>query len=171
MSRAFDRGPGTVNGPVVRPMTPADLSEVLGIECSAYQFPWSERVFQDCLRAGCTCQVAADGGRVRGYGILSVAANEAHLLNLCVDPAEHRRGWGGWLLRRLFDVARERSADRMFLEVRPSNQPAVRLYEAHGFVHVGTRRGYYPGLAGRREDARVYTLSLRRGDGNGVARP
>ena len=142
-------------------MTPADLPAVSGIECTAYVFPWSEQVFRSCLRAGYACRVAAEGENVRGYGILSFKANEAHLLNLCVDPAEHRRGWGGWLLRHLFGIARRRRADRMFLEVRPSNRAAVRLYERHGFVHVGARRGYYPVASGAREDARVYALSLR----------
>ncbi len=142
-------------------MTPADLPAVSDIEASAYLFPWSEQVFRTCLRAGYACRVAAEGDRVRGYGILSLAAVEAHLLNLCIDPAEQGRGWGGWLLRHLFGIARVRRAERMFLEVRPSNRAAVRLYEGHGFVHVGTRRGYYPAACGGREDARVYALSLR----------
>ena len=142
-------------------MMPADLPAVSDIEASAYLFPWSEQVFRSCLRAGYACRVAAEGGRVRGYGIVSLAADEAHLLNLCIDPAEQGRGLGGWLLRHLFGIARVRLAERMFLEVRPSNRTAVRLYEGHGFVHVGTRRGYYPAPCGRREDARVYTLSLR----------
>ena len=142
-------------------MSPADLPAVSDIEASAYLFPWSEQVFRTCLRAGYSCRVAAEGDRVCGYGILSLAADEAHLLNLCIDPAEQGRGWGGWLLRHLFGIARVRRAERMFLEVRPSNRAAVRLYEGHGFVHVGTRRGYYPAARGEREDARVYALSLR----------
>ena len=142
-------------------MTPADLSEVSDIEVSAYLFPWSQEVFRSCLRAGYACRLAAEGDRVRGYGILSLAANEAHLLNLCIAPAEQGRGWGGWLLRHLFGIARVRQAERMFLEVRPSNRAAVRLYEGHGFVHVGTRRSYYPAASGGREDAHVYSLSLR----------
>ena len=146
-------------------MTLADLPSVSDIEASAYRFPWSEQVFRSCLRAGYACRVAAEGDRVRGYGIVSLAANEAHLLNLCIDPARQGRGWGGWLLRRLFDVVRDRRAERMFLEVRPSNRPAVRLYEGHGFVHVGTRRGYYPAGSGGREDARVYALSFRHEEG------
>lgn len=165
MLRTFDRGPVAVDGAAARPMTLADLPSVACIEASAYRFPWSEQVFRSCLRAGYTCRVATEGDRVRGYGIVSLAANEAHLLNLCVDPAEHGRGWGGWLLRRLFGIARVRRAERMFLEVRPSNRPAVRLYEGHGFVHVGTRRGYYPATSGGREDARVYALSLRHEEG------
>ena len=146
-------------------MTLADLPSVSDIEASAYRFPWSEQVFRSCLRAGYACRVAAEGDRVRGYGIVSLAANEAHLLNLCVDPARQGGGWGGWLLRRLLDVVRARRAERMFLEVRPSNRPAVRLYEGHGFVHVGTRRGYYPAGSGGREDARVYALSFRHEEG------
>ena len=165
MLRTFDRGPVAVDGAAARPMTLADLPSVACIEASAYRFPWSEQVFRSCLRAGYTCRVATEGDRVRGYGIVSLAANEAHLLNLCIDPAEHGRGWGGWLLRRLFGIARVRRAERMFLEVRPSNRPAVRLYEGHGFVHVGTRRGYYPATSGGREDARVYALSLRHEEG------
>ena len=145
----------------MRAMTAADLPAVFGIERAAYEFPWSERVFRDCLRVGHVCRVVEEGRRVRGYGILSLAAEGAHLLNLCVDPFEQGRGWGGWLLRHLFGLARERNAERMFLEVRPSNRAAVRLYEAHGFVHAGTRHGYYPDAAGKREDARVYVLSLR----------
>ena len=146
-------------------MTPADLPAVSNIEAAAYRFPWSEQVFRSCLRSGYACRVAAEGARVRGYGIVSLAANEAHLLNLCIDPAEQGRGWGGWLLRHLFAIARIRHAERMFLEVRPSNGAAVRLYEGHGFVHVGTRRGYYPDASGEREDARVYALSLRPEEG------
>ncbi len=161
MFRTFDRGPVTVDGATARPMTPADLPAVSDIEACAYRFPWSEQVFRSCLRAGYACRVAAEGGRVRGYGILSLAANEAHLLNLCIAPPEQGRGWGGWLLRHLFGIARIRRAERMFLEVRPSNRLAVRLYEGHGFVHVGMRRDYYPAVTGGREDARVYALSLR----------
>ena len=101
------------------------------------------------------------GSACAGTGSCPLAAGEAHLLNLCIDPAEQGRGWGGWLLRHLFGIARVRRAERMFLEVRPSNRTAVRLYEGHGFVHVGTRRGYYPAACGEREDARVYALSLR----------
>lgn len=142
-------------------MTAADLPAVFGIERAAYEFPWPEGVFRDCLRAGHACRVAEAGRRIRGYGILSLAAGEAHLLNLCVDPFEQGRGWGRWLLRHLFGLARGRNAQRMLLEVRPSNRTAVQLYEAHGFVHAGTRRGYYPGAAGKREDARVYVLPLR----------
>ena len=163
MSRAFDLGPDppdSIGGASARPMTAIDVPVVAGIESTAYAFPWSEPVFRGCLRAGHVCRVALEGHRIRGYGILSVAANEAHLLNLCVDPARQGRGWGGWLLRHLFAVARTRRAERMFLEVRPSNRSAVRLYEAHGFVPVGTRRGYYPDGCGGREDARVYTLVL-----------
>ena len=165
MLRTFDRGPVALDGATVRPMTLADLPSVSDIEASAYRFPWSEQVFRSCLRAGYTCRVAAEGDRVRGYGIVSLAANEAHLLNLCVDPTRQGRGWGGWLLRRLFDVVRARRTERMFLEVRPSNRPAVRLYEGHGFVHVGTRRGYYPAGSGGREDARVYALSFPHEEG------
>jgi len=62
----------------------SDVPEILRIERSSYAFPWTEGIFCDCLRVNYTCRVAEIGVAVAGYGIMSVAAGEAHLLNLCV---------------------------------------------------------------------------------------
>ena len=71
----------------IRDMTHDDLSMVSDIERRSYEFPWSHGVFRDCLLAGYQCIVLERDGDVAGYGILSVAAGEAHILNLCVGPA------------------------------------------------------------------------------------
>lgn len=146
--------------PFARPMSVVDLADVLTIEKQAYDFPWSHGVFKDCLRIGYSCWVLAEGQGIHGYGIMSVAAGEAHILNLCVRPRRQRQGLGARMLRQLCRVACELRATTVLLEVRPSNGVAVRLYERHGFERIGKRRDYYPHLNGR-EDAFVYALECR----------
>ncbi len=131
-----------------------DLDAVLGIEARAYHFPWSRQIFADCLIAGyLTSVLEADTG-VIGYSILSTAAAEAHILNLCVDPALQRRGYGRQMLAHLLDYADSIGVERVFLEVRPSTMAAIRLYEQAGFTRLGVRKSYYRAVDGR-EDALV----------------
>jgi ribosomal-protein-alanine N-acetyltransferase len=91
-----------------------------------------------------------------------IAAGEAHLLNLSVAGPWQRRGLGREILGFVLQLARRRGAQRILLEVRPSNQAARVLYAAAGFTEVATRRGYYPAGAGR-EDAIVLQLELEKG--------
>jgi ribosomal-protein-alanine N-acetyltransferase len=140
-------------------MREADIDDVLYIERGAYAFPWSEGIFRDCLRVGYSCWVLEDGGAMVGYGIMSVGAGESHILNLCIGPGEQGRGLGRYLLEHLLAVARDHHARTTMLEVRPSNAPALRLYNNMGFNEVGVRRGYYPDRHGR-EDALVLALEL-----------
>jgi ribosomal-protein-alanine N-acetyltransferase len=91
--------------------------------------------------------------------MLSLAADEAHVLNVCVDPLVQSRGHGRRLLRELVRVARQRGAVRVFLEVRPSNAPAIALYHSEGFNEIGRRPRYYPADNGR-EDALVMAMEL-----------
>ncbi|MGK0169933.1 MAG: ribosomal-protein-alanine N-acetyltransferase [Gammaproteobacteria bacterium] len=148
-----------MNGATPRPMTVDDIDRVQEIEQAAYEFPWSIGVFKDCLRVGYSCWVVADDRAIHGYGIMSVAAGESHILNLCIAPTTQRHGLGERLLRHLCEAANGHRAQTMFLEVRPSNGVATRLYERHSFRRVGLRRDYYPHSDGR-EDAYVYALDL-----------
>jgi ribosomal-protein-alanine N-acetyltransferase len=145
---------------VIRPMRATDIAEVAGIERSAYQFPWSEGIFIDCLRVGYVCRVVTISRRVMGYGVMSVGAGEAHILNLCVGEAFRCHGVGKRLLTSLIERATAAGMGAAFLEVRPSNTAAIRLYLSMGFEHVGGRRGYYQAADGR-EDAAVLKLALR----------
>ena len=135
-----------------RPMLDGDLGMVLAIERNAYGFPWTRAIFQDCLRVGYCCWVLERASEIAGYGVMSVAAGECHILNLCVDPSAQRAGLGRQILQHLLDIAGKHRADTAFLEVRPSNAAAKRLYQAAGFDEVGMRRNYYPAVNGR-EDA------------------
>ena len=146
--------------PVVRPMTHEDLDAVAGIEQQSYDYPWSTGIFRDCLLAGYHCIVIEQGDELRGYGILSVAAGEAHVLNVCVAPAFRRRGYGLALLQRLIGEARGARVKRMYLEVRPSNLAAINMYKGIGFATIGRRRDYYRAADDRREDALVLALTL-----------
>jgi len=138
----------------IRPMRVTDVAEVVAIERSSYQFPWSEGIFRDCLRVGYVCRVVTLSRQVVAYGVMSFGAGEAHILNLCVEQAHRCRGVGRQLLGALIERASAASMSEAFLEVRPSNTAAIRLYLALGFEQVGMRRGYYQ-AAGGREDAAV----------------
>lgn len=145
--------------PEMRPMRLDEVAEVAAVETRAYEFPWSEGIFRDCLRAGYNCWVLVRDDAIIGYGVLSVAAGEAHVLNVCIAPDAQGEGHGRRLMRRLIDLARWHSAERVFLEVRPSNPRAIQLYHSLGFNEIGRRPNYYPAARGR-EDAIVMALEL-----------
>ena len=142
-----------------RAMGHDDLSLVSDIERRSYEFPWSHGVFRDCLLAGYQNIVLVSDRRVIGYGVLSVAAGEAHILNICVDPHFRALGYGSRLLDEMLFRARAASVREIFLEVRPSNVTAVRLYQKKGFHKVADRPAYYQARGGR-EDAAVYVRKL-----------
>ena len=148
-------------GERLRPMTVADLDRVMEIEPRAYEFPWSEGIFRDCLRVGYCCWCYEENDELTGYGVMSVAAGESHILNLTVRPEVQRKGIGRKLLKHFIQLARRHNADTLMLEVRPSNTAAIRLYEAQGFNEIGVRRNYYPAADGR-EDALLLALYLTR---------
>lgn len=145
--------------PRIRPMHADDVAAVFAVEHRAYRFPWTLGIFHDCLRVGYSCWVLEVGGRIVGHSVLSSGAGEAHLLNICVEPAEQGRGYGRHFLMHMVDVARGHKADTLFLEVRPSNRAAIALYESAGFNQVGHRRDYYPAVKGR-EDALIFARVL-----------
>jgi ribosomal-protein-alanine N-acetyltransferase len=143
----------------LRPMDESDVDKVIDVERLAYEFPWTPAIFRDCLRVGYCCWVAALGEEVVGYGIMSVAVAESHILNVCVRPDMQGQGLGRKLMHRLMSLARAHQADTAYLEVRPSNQTALGLYASLGFSQVGVRRAYYPARSGR-EDALILAKEL-----------
>lgn len=146
----------------IRPMRDDDVEHVLRIEQASYAFPWSESIFRDCVRVGYQCNALEVGPVLAGYSVLSSGAGEAHLLNLCVRDEFRFRGMGRLLLQHMMRQARADGALLIFLETRPSNLAAIRLYHSQGFVQIGVRQGYYQAV-GRREDAIVMRRSLDAG--------
>ncbi len=145
---------------VIREMRQTDLATVAGIERSAYEFPWSSGIFRDCLLAGYTSLVLEQGTAVIGYGIMSVAAGEAHLLNLALAQSARGQGHGWQLLQHILDLAQGAGVEGLYLEVRPSNRAALALYHQAGFEVIGRRRAYYRAIGGT-EDAVVLVRRLR----------
>jgi len=146
--------------PLLRPLAEADLDRLAAIEERAYRHQgWSRGIFSDCLRVGYSGWGVEDDGTLAGYGFVSVAVGESHLLNLAVDPGHQGRGLGRLLLAQMLQSAREWGAECMFLEVRPSNRRARLLYARTGFTEFGRRRDYYPAPNGR-EDALVLCRRL-----------
>lgn len=143
----------------IRDMEHDDLAMVSDIERRSYEFPWSHGVFRDCLLAGYQSCVLVREDRVAGYGILSVAAGEAHILNLCIEPEYRSLGYGELILDELLFRARSASVREIFLEVRPSNDRALALYRKKGFHQVANRPAYYQANKGR-EDAAVLAKKL-----------
>jgi ribosomal-protein-alanine N-acetyltransferase len=144
----------------LRAMTAADLAAVVEIEHSVYPFPWTAGIFSDCLRVGYHCTILELDVVLVGYGIIASGAGEAHLLNLCVREEFRNRGFGGALLSDLMASAAKSGADVVFLEVRPANTAAIRLYETMGFRQSGLRPGYYQSASGR-EDALVMRREVK----------
>jgi ribosomal-protein-alanine N-acetyltransferase len=144
----------------------ADLDDVMSIEARAYPFPWSRGNMIDSLAAGhaAWCLRANGDGRrpgpLLGYLIAMTGVEETHLLNITVNPEAQGAGHATRLLRGLMGAARARGDTQLWLEVRPSNLRARRLYEHLGFEQVGLRRGYYPDAGSRREDALVLRRRL-----------
>ena len=140
-------------------MTAEDIDTVFAIEQRVHAFPWTLGNFADCLDSGYRAWVLRVAGATAGYAVVTLALDEAQLLDIGVDAAWQRSGLGRGLMEFLFDEARRAGATRMFLEVRESNAAGRALYARCGFAQVGVRRDYYP-TSGGRESALVLARDL-----------
>lgn len=138
----------------LRGMEEADLSTVVAIEAEAFSSPWTEASMREMLRRpeARTLVAAEASGRVVGYAVWIPIGDQAELMNLAVTSSERRRGIGRLLLDRMLERVEGEGVSEVFLEVRPTNEPALHLYREAGFERIGVRRGYY---SNPREDAWV----------------
>jgi [ribosomal protein S18]-alanine N-acetyltransferase len=143
------------------PLGVSDLDTLLAIETAAYPFPWSRGNFIDSLNAGYLARKRVDAtGQWLGYFIAMPGVLEVHLLNLTVAPPHQGRGHARAMLDELVRESRALGAQRLWLEVRTSNERAQAIYRRYGFRDVGLRRGYYPAGPLARENAIVMSLTL-----------
>jgi len=142
-----------------RPMLFDDVPRIMEIEVASYDHPWTAGIFRDCIRVGYNCWVYEINHQIQAYGLISVAANEAHILNICVSGEYRGQGVGRKMLHKLLQVAESKQVDSIFLEVRESNDAAIHLYDKEGFNRLGIRKAYYPAKDGR-EDALVFAKAL-----------
>jgi len=136
-----------------------DIAAIMEVEREIYPYPWTLGNFADSLYAGYSCWVTEVGRDLAGYAVLMLVPPEAHLLNIGIAAHWQRKGLGRKFLAHLIKTARAYHAKTIFLEVRPSNTAAHKLYTAAGFNEVAIRRGYYP-MDNGREDAILMALVL-----------
>lgn len=141
------------------PMQAGHLDWIEAHEASLHAFPWSRGNFLDSLAAGHGAWILKEEGCMLAYAIVLAVLDEAHLLNISVIRSAQRRGLGRIFLEWLHGDARSKGATQFFLEVRPSNTPALSLYRALGYEQIGLRKGYYSAEDGR-EDAIVMRRRL-----------
>lgn len=143
---------------LIESMSYSDLPSVLAIEKRSFKTPWTKQAFTELMReAGALYLVAKIDEQVVGYGIGWLGPKELHIGNLAVEEGRRRRGIGSLILKRLTREAWERGIQRMTLEVRTTNQPAIALYKRHGFREMAIRKGYYKS---ENEDALVMMRQL-----------
>ncbi len=145
---------------ILRDMDYGDVEAVMRIEQSIYPYPWTTGNFIDSLDSGYTCMVAELDGALVGYVVLMPSVDEAHLLTIGIASEHQRKGLGEEILSRMMAMAHDSGINRIILEVRPSNTPALALYRKCGFQQIGLRRGYYPADNDTREDAIVMACTL-----------
>jgi [ribosomal protein S18]-alanine N-acetyltransferase len=130
-----------------------DLNAIEEIERSSYPTPWSRSMFaSELAKPSSLCLGAFEGDRLVGYLIISRYVDAWHVMNVAVAPEHRRRHIASMLLERLFDETAGEGRRGYTLEVRVSNDIAIRLYERAGFRPRGIRRGYY---TDNREDALI----------------
>ena len=156
------------------PMEAGDLDAVLSLEQISHAHPWTRGNFSDSLAAGhwAYCirpdSVDAEPGSyldpqvLWAYCVLYPAVDELHLLNITVAPKLRRLGIAVRMMKAIEGIAASRKIPRIILEVRPSNIPAITLYQSLGYETIGVRKGYYPAdeSTGQREDAQVMAKSI-----------
>ena len=142
-----------------------DLEPILAIEQLSFQWPWGRRSFEGELSCQNACSYvvktapADKEARIAGYAFLRRVADELHVLKIAISPAQRRHGMATWLLNHCFTLSAHQGANSVFLEVRRSNTPAIKLYEKLGFREIGRRPNYYPDS---KEDALVMMKDLAR---------
>ena len=137
----------------IRPLGLTDLNSIDGIEQRAYRTPWSRSMFaSELAKSSSICLGAFDDERLIGYIVNSRYVDAWHVMNVAVDPEFQRRGIASRLLERLFELTVDDDGRGYTLEVRVSNNEAIKLYEKLGFERHGIRRGYY---TDNREDALI----------------
>lgn len=140
-------------------MTLDDVDYVLTVENEVYPYPWTKQILQDCIRVGYECWLALENDTVVAHAIASVAAGESHLLNLSVSKKHQGKGIGKAFITFMVNIVRSKQATVMLLEVRPSNLPAIKCYDAVGFNEIGCRKDYYPSDNGK-EDALLFAKEI-----------
>ena len=155
-------GFGRSSPPVIRPLRIAKARDCARLHAAEFAYPWSAEEIADLIAASSTLSASAldpATGRVRGFVLARVAADEAEILTIAVETAAQGKGVGRALMREALRQAANAGARTIFLEVAAENAAAVALYLRLGFLKVAERTGYYRKKSGQRATA----IMMRRG--------
>jgi ribosomal-protein-alanine N-acetyltransferase len=130
---------------IIRPATLSDIGQIYPLERSCSRNPWSrDSLVNELSNPGSISLVMQlPDGQIAGFVCSSLVLDELQILETAVRPDYRNRGLGSLLINSLLSQATEKNAVRASLEVRPSNHPAIKLYEKTGFKNDGARKGYY----------------------------
>ena len=151
--------PENTNKFVFREISLGDLDGIVQIERAVNPFPWGEEALRDTIASSGHHLMSLREGRAVGFLLSNFVLDEAQLLLIGVSPDWQGAGVGGQLLKELINRSQDQGRKLIYLEVRSGNERAIRLYRSLGFIDIGVRRDYYPGLVGR-EDAIVMSLQI-----------
>ena len=149
---------------LIRALVESDIDQIVAFTLGDKEYPWSKKeltdVFQGSVDGTYLIDVGVDEntGRVTAYAVASYVFDQADVQNIVVDQSFRGLGLGRQILQSITKELASRGVTGVFLEVRPSNQTAVNLYQSMGFERIQKRRNYYPGVDGMREDAWVFSL-------------
>jgi ribosomal-protein-alanine N-acetyltransferase len=129
---------------ILREMLVEDLDQVMELERDLFHVPWTrEGFFTFLTRNDAMFLVVEEKGQILGYCGLLMVLDEGDITNVAVKRERQREGIGNFLLESLIRLANDLGVTTIHLEVRRSNETAIRLYERAGFVRDGIRKNYY----------------------------
>jgi ribosomal-protein-alanine N-acetyltransferase len=145
---------------LIRDLRPEDLPEVLIIEKASFTMPWSEILFMnEIFKPRSLPKAAMIGEKIVGYICANYLLDEGHILNVTVNPDHRQQGIASQLVHYMLGLLKKEGCGAIFLEVRQSNEAALRMYEKAGFNKIATRKAYYKLPI---EDAVIMSLQLAR---------
>lgn len=144
---------------MLRTFFKSDIPAVLAIEQAIHVVPWGEDTFRICFQEGYLGWVMEMDAKPVGFIIVSLRADECHILNVAVARDYQHQGFGRQLIEHALAHAKQKNAGITYLEVRRSNSRAISIYEKMNFHLIGERKDYYPTVSGT-EDALIFAKSL-----------
>lgn len=141
------------------PMQEADLPWILALEQRSYDFPWTVKGFENSLEQGLNYLFYSADGQKLGYCCILPVLDEAHVLNICVAPEHQGKGVASEAFKKILAKLQENHYQMTLLEVRQSNEPALKLYQSLGFHQDGIRKNYY--RANRWDDEQMELIETR----------
>ncbi|MCQ2507005.1 MAG: ribosomal protein S18-alanine N-acetyltransferase [Lachnospiraceae bacterium] len=128
----------------IRELQKQDIDQISEIEKRCFSDPWSRESFEEVLTSpSFLCLVVLLDGKIAGYVVIIIAADECEIVNVATDISFRRQGIASKLLESVFALSKTNKVRAYYLEVRESNVTAKGLYSKYGFVEIGVRKKYY----------------------------